>query len=105
MASLCPFCGIVPHCDTVCDTAWSVTRTMQAEKANHAHLADEYAKHPGAAAVAWGQLGAGARALPDLSATVRAYDAGRVSCAPRHQCAHARDPTVHSLDSRSWHRR
>src|SRR4051794_28936071 len=71
-------CGIVSHCGTQCDSAWSVSRNMQAEEANLAHLAYEYTKHPCAAALAWSQLGTCARALPDLSATLLAHDAGRI---------------------------
>src|SRR5436309_3002074 len=78
---------------------------VQAEEACHANLANEYTEHPRAAALAWVQLGACARALPEISATVLAHDTGRVSCACRYQLAHAHDPAVYSLDCGSRHRR
>src|SRR6266511_2729932 len=89
----------------MCDKARSITRTTQAEEAYHANLANEYTEHPCAAALAGVQLGACARALPDLSAAVLAHDAGRVSYARRYQRAHAGDPAVYSLDCGSRHRR
>src|SRR5215210_6791901 len=49
-------------------------RQTQTKETCHANIANGYAEHPCAAAIAGRQLGAGACALPDLLATVLSYD-------------------------------